>query len=280
MIRKAFSRVSILILTLIVSIAIPASVLAGGVCGGTYIVDPGDTFNKIASNCGTTVSAITSANPGVTEPLKTGQALTVPGVTYNSTPIPPVNTPTPVNPPATTINNTYNTYNYYNNGSAPVSYNNTYIVQYGDTFSSIAYRYGVSVNDLWAANPYIVDINYIYAGMVIYVPTSSTVIVGVTPTQAAVPLSYGSVPFNAPKGRVTLSNKANGDVYVSLQGTTSDGTRVINEYPVSGQIQVKIPSGSYTYVAWVGGVQFEGWFQLGKDGEHKITFYANKVVVE
>jgi hypothetical protein len=45
-------------------------------------------------------------------------------------------------------------------------------------------------------------------------------------------------------------------------------------------MQVKLPSGSYTYVAWVGGIKFEGWFQLGKDGSRTITFYAKKVVVE
>ena len=45
-------------------------------------------------------------------------------------------------------------------------------------------------------------------------------------------------------------------------------------------MQVKIPSGSYTYVASVGGVKFVGYFHLGSDGERTITFYAKKVVVE
>ena len=36
---------------------------AGGVCGGTYIADSGDTVEKIASKCGTTASAIYAANP-------------------------------------------------------------------------------------------------------------------------------------------------------------------------------------------------------------------------
>lgn len=271
---KTFVRISVLITILISALAAPASVLAGGVCGGVYIVDPGDTFSKIASKCGTSVSAITAANPGVTEPLKTGQALTVPGSTYDTP-----TTPTPVpTSNSTTINNTYNTYNYYNTSPQTV-YSGTYIVQYGDTFSAIASRYGLSVNALWAANPNIWDVNYLYAGQVINVPASSSAIVGATPTEAAVPLSYGTVPVGSPKGKIALSNKANGDVYVSLQGTTRDGAHVIYEYPVSGQMQVRIPSGWYSYVAWVGGLKFEGSFNLGNDASLTINFYAKKVVV-
>ena len=275
--RKTFVQISVLTIFIAALILVPGHAAAGGVCGGTYIVDPGDTFSKIASKCGTSVSAITSANPGVNEPLSTGQTLTVPGITYNTTP-----TPVPANNSTTTYN-TYNTYNYYNtapgNTYPPASYSSTYVVQYGDTFSAIAYSYGVSVNDLWAANSYIVDINYLYAGQILYVPYSSNGYIP-APTEESVPLSYGSVPFNVPKGKIALSNKANGDVYVSLQGTTGDVIHFINEYLVSGQMQVKLPSGSYTYVAWVGGIKFEGWFQLGKDGSRTITFYAKKVVVE
>jgi LysM repeat protein len=263
MIHKSIARISILTLIIIAAVAIPVNVLAGGVCGGTYIVEPGETFASIAAKCGTTVSNITAANPGVSEPLKAGQAITVPGITYNA--------PITDN---TSSNNNSSSY-------GPVSYTGTYTVRVGDTFSSIASRFGVSVNALWAANPYIWDINYIFVGQTIYVPSGSSS-GGVVSTLPPEPehLSYGSVPFNAPKGKVALSNKANGDVYVSLQGTTPDGTRVINEYSVNGQMEVKIPSGSYTYVASVGGVKFVGQFQLGSDAERKITFYANKVVVD
>jgi hypothetical protein len=95
-----------------------------------------------------------------------------------------------------------------------------------------------------------------------------------------VPLSYGEVPINAPKGRITLSNQANGDVYISLQGTTTDGAHVIREYPVNGSITEKIPAAWYSYVAWVGGKKFQGEFHLGGDSEHTIIFYEKKVVVQ
>jgi LysM repeat protein len=260
-------KILISILLCAIFAVLPVTIFAGGVCGGTYIVEKGETFSSIAAKCGTTVSIIMSANPGVSEPLKTGQAITVPGLTSTSHSGPITDN--------TSSNN--NSSNY-----GPVNYTNIYIVQVGDTFSSIAARYGVSVSTLWAANPYIWDINYIFVGQSIYVPASSSTPGGVISTLPPEPdhLSYGTVPANAPKGKITLSNKANGDVYVSLQGTRADGTHVINEYSVNGQRVVKVPAGSYTYVASVGGVKFVGQFHLGGGGELNITFFANKVLVE
>src|SRR6185369_2961867 len=155
-------------------------------------------FASIAAKCGTTVSIITAANPGVSEPLKAGQSLNVPGITYNA--------PVTDN---TSSNTNYSTY-------GPVGYTGLYTVQIGDTFSSIANRYGVSMNALWAANPNIWDINYIFVGQVLHVPASyvpgSSSGSGVVSTLPPEPehLSYGTVPFNAPKGKISLSNKANG----------------------------------------------------------------------
>jgi len=55
---------------------------------------------------------------------------------------------------------------------------------------------------------------------------------------------------------------------------------VINEYPVSGTMNVRVPAGWYNYVAWVGGQKFTGGFNLVGDSDHSITFYSNKVVVD
>ena len=272
--RKIFAQVLALVLLLLVVFGAPLRVNAGGVCGGTYIADPGDTVDLIAAKCGTTASIIYAANPGISGNLSAGQVLTVPGINYYAYPVYP------------TVYPTYPVYNNY----APAGYSGTYQVQSGDTFSDIAIRYGVSVNDLMAANPYIYNINYLYAGQIIYMPNSAQMVYGypsyyypsviVTPTPTSSQLSYGSVPAGTPYGKIQLSNKANGDVYVSLQGTTRDGVSVINEYPVDGTMNVKIPAGWYTYVAWVGGKKFEGQFNLGGDSDHSITFYSNKVVVD
>ncbi|MCE9644974.1 MAG: LysM peptidoglycan-binding domain-containing protein [Chloroflexi bacterium] len=256
MFPRTFTQISVLVLLLFTSLGVPGMAQAGGVCGGTYSVDPGDTFAKIASMCGTSVSAIKAANPGIVEPLHTGQTLTLPGSNYNA--------------PGTPTSVTY----------TPNNYSGAYTVQLSDTFSGIASRYGVTIQMLWAANPQIRDINLLYVGQIIYVPASSSNIFTPVTTKEPVPLSHGSVPAGTPRGEIELINKAHGDVYVSLQGTTKDGYHVIYEYPVSGPVHTRIPAGWYTYVAWVGGLKFEGQFKLGADGTRTITFYASKVAVE
>lgn len=267
--RKLVTQVFVLVLFVLVLIGTPIGALAGGVCGGTYVVDAGDTVDSIAARCGTSTSAIYAANPGISGSLYAGQVLMLPGSsTVPGTPIPP----TPV---TATVNN-YNTYNYYNY-PAGTSSNGTYIVQPGDTFSSIASRYGLSVQQLWAANPQILNINYIYAGQVIYIPGYSGYAPLPASTETPVPLSYGTVPAGAAYGSVRLVNVSDGDAYVSLQGTTRDGIKVIREYPVSGSMTVKVPAAWYIYVAWVGGVKYEGQFNLGQGGDHTVTFHNKKV---
>jgi LysM repeat protein len=284
--RKVITQVSVLVLFILALLGAPFSVQAGGVCGGTWTVEKGETLESIAAMCGTSTSAITAANPGVKVPLAVGQALTIPGGSSTNPGNPPPSTAVP--PTSSTVtNNYYTTNNYYN--SAPVtspSYNGTYVVQYGDTFSGIASRYGISVGALWAANPSIQNINVIYVGQVIYIPGASTGNPGTVPAPAPAPtaepvhLTAGTAPKGTENGQVKLVNRAEADVYVSLQGTMSDGSTVINEYPVNGTVTVGVPAGWYVYVVWVGGVKFTGQFKLGPGLEKSLTFYKNKVVVQ
>ena len=277
MICKVFAQVLVLVMLLLAFFGTPLGAQAGGVCGGTYVVDAGDTVDSIAAKCGTSASAIYAANPGISGTLYAGQVLTLPGgSTVPSTPIP--STPIPPGVITATVNN-YNTYNYYNYpaGTTGTTSNGMYVVQPGDTFSSIASRYGLSVQQLWAANPQIWNINYIYVGQVIYIPSYPGWVPVPSTTETPVPLSYGIVPAGAPYGSVRLVNVSDGDAYVSLQGTTTDGNNVIREYPVSGSMTVKVPAAWYDYVAWVGGVKYEGQFKLGAGGDHTITFYNHKV---
>ena len=273
--RKVFTQVSVLALLLFALLIVPTGVRAGGVCGGTYVVEVGDTLNSIASRCGTTVSAITAANPGVSDPLRAGQTLNLStanpgGGAVTSTIVSSDGNYTPT----TTITNV--NYNYV----APVTYSNgTYIVQYGDTFSAIAYRYGLSINQLWAANPQVWNINYIYRGQVLYIPSGGQS--GYTSTTELKPLSYGNVPAGTPYATVRLVNKsASREIYVSLQGSTVDGVRVIYEYPVEGSLRAKIPAGDYTYVAWANEQQFVGYFHLGKGSNRTLTFRNSESTVE
>ena len=284
MFRKVLTQVLVLVFLLLALFGTPLGAQAGGVCGGTYVVEAGDTVDSIAAMCGTSASAIYAANPGVSGPLYAGQVLILPG---SSAPVP--STPIPADTVTATVTNynTYNTYNYYNSPAQPAqpvqpvyppvtsSGGTYYVVQPGDTFSGIASRYGLSVQQLWAANPQIWNINYIYPGQVIYIPTGGQTVY--PPTAEPVPLSYGTVPAGTKNGHVRLVDSTYSDIYVSLQGTTKDGVSVIREYPVSGSMTVKVPAASYVYVAWVGGVKYSGQFNLGNGGDHTITFYDNKV---
>lgn len=267
--RKTFVQISVLALLLLAFLANPAVAQAGGVCGGTYIVDSGDTLNSIAAKCGTSVSAITTANPGVSDPLRAGQALKLPSSS------PAGNTIT-----VSVVSSEPNNYNTYTPYVPPITYTNgTYIVRYGDTFSAIASRYGLSINQLWAANPQIWNINYLYAGQTIYIPTTG----GHTaydPNAELKPLSYGDVPAGTSYSTVKLINRSSSkEIYVSLQGTTRDGIRVIYEYPVKGSLNVKVPTGDYTYVAWANGQEFVGYFHLGQGGR-TLTFRNDNASAE
>lgn len=255
---------------LILSAALsPLQVRAGGVCGGTWTAEAGDTVEKIAAICGTTSAVIYSANPGISNTLTVGQVLNVPGSNFGvpttavaivtvlpttGTPVPPTFVPTPI-------------------------VGRTYIIQPGDTFAGIAYMFGVSVYDLWAANPSIRDINIIYVGQVLNIPHWYLPAPGVEKEPS--PLAYpGDIAKNAPQGSVQMVNSSNSDVYISLRITRADGTSAIYEYPVGGSAYASIPVGWVDYVAWVGGVKFTGGFKLREDASVTITFKRSKVIVD
>lgn len=247
---KAITQCVVLIAILLASFASPGDAQAWSSCSSTYVVQWGDSLSKIAQRCGTTVSALYAANPWIGYTLYAGSVLTIPDGGYSG---------------------------YYPSNN----YSDTYIVQRGDTFSMIAKRFGVSTNALWYANGHIWDINRIYPGQVIYLPASASWF-NVVPTsyEPLVERSYGTAPVGAPTGRVKLINNANAEVYVSLQGTTNDGVKVINEYPVGEPMRVKVPAGWYLYVAWVGGEKFSGEFQLHGDENVSLIFYSTRVAVK
>jgi hypothetical protein len=109
---------------------------------------------------------------------------------------------------------------------------------------------------------------------------STSTPVNPTATETLHPRFYGTLPPAIPFGKITLVNRAKADVYVSLQCTTVDGHKTIIEYPVFGRLNVSAPAGSYVYVAWVGGRQFQGSFRLGKGEDLAITFNRDKITVQ
>lgn len=96
-----------------------------------YIIQPGDTLFSIARRFGVSVEQLLAANPQITNP-----ALIIPGQHIT---VP---------------------------GPAP----QVYIIQPGDTLSAIARRFGITVEQLLAANPQITDPNRIFPGERISIP--------------------------------------------------------------------------------------------------------------
>ncbi|GAB4532156.1 MAG: hypothetical protein Kow0063_12360 [Anaerolineae bacterium] len=106
---------------------------------GRHVVAPGETLTSIASRYGTTVAALAAANGlGETDLIYVGQVLLVPdGMPTGS-------------PPASGGCAAYHT------------------VQYGDTLSGIAWRYGTTINALMQANSLYSD--FIYQGQRLCIP--------------------------------------------------------------------------------------------------------------
>lgn len=101
-----------------------------------------------------------------------------------------------------------------------------------------------------------------------------------TATETLHPRFFGTLPPALPYGKVRLINRAKAEVYVSLHCTTLGGYTTIIEYPVEGRMNVSAPAGKYTYVAWVGGREFQGSFGLGKGEDIEITFNKDKVIIK
>jgi hypothetical protein len=93
-------------------------------------------------------------------------------------------------------------------------------------------------------------------------------------------LKYGTQPPQVAFNRITLSNRAKAEAYISLQVTMPDGKFSILEYPVQGTFKIEAPVGYYVYVAWVGGRKMVGKFMLTSKDEILITLYKNRVVIK
>ena len=63
--RKSRILLSIVIVLLLVSLVTPGIALAWSGCGSSYVVQWGDTLGGIAMLCGTSVTALRQANPGM-----------------------------------------------------------------------------------------------------------------------------------------------------------------------------------------------------------------------
>lgn len=148
-----FKRIvqSLVLTALVVGMLATAGSAYAYSCGGSYTVQRGDWLYSIARKCGTTLSAILRANPGLDLIIYPGQVLILPGA-------------------------------YWDNGNGYA----TYVVAIGDTLKSLADRYGTTVDTLVALNG-IANANVIYEGQRLTVPTG----VIVSPPPPSTPPSAG-----------------------------------------------------------------------------------------
>lgn len=109
-----------------------------------YTIKAGDTFKSIADAHQITLEELLNANPGL---VQVGTMLTLP-------------LPTIQTPPQTTTSTT----------KTAASSTKTYTVTQGDSISSIANKYGVTVDAIKAINPQLTNPNLIYVGQVIVIP--------------------------------------------------------------------------------------------------------------
>ncbi len=110
---------------------------------------------------------------------------------------------------ATTPSNTFPTY-----PTGAISTNGlVYLVQPGDTLARIAQRFGVSLTALAAVN-YIVNINQLYVGQPLVIPTAYTVV----PTTNYTPVVTIPTTVTYPPATTTTTTSYSGQTHVVQQG--------------------------------------------------------------
>jgi LysM repeat protein len=141
--------------------------------GGRYTIQKGDTITRIAARFGVSTQSVLTANGlGWSSIIYPGQTIAIPGaalalenvssVTPVAPPAAPAPTPTPAPAPAPV---------------PPPAALTSYVIKSGDTVSSIATHFGVSVQAILSANGLTLS-SVIYAGRTLLIPVAGS---GVTP---------------------------------------------------------------------------------------------------
>jgi len=135
---------------------------------GEYVVQPGDTLLSIAQRFNMSVSTLAAANSLVNpELISSGQRLVLPGGTsVASAVVPPVPPESAAVPAASS----------QQSSPAPVSGQQTHVVQPGETLFQISLRYGGTMQAIMTANG-LSNRNLIYVGQRLVIPPNSGAVV-------------------------------------------------------------------------------------------------------
>jgi len=211
---KKFFQLLVLVSVLVASFATTTSALAAYTCGPTVTVARGDTLRKIADRCGTTVYALRRANPtiGSGDLIYPDQLLLLPGALISG-----------------------------NNGYS------TYIVMRGDTLKSLAYRFGTSMDVLVSLNADITNVNVIYEGQRIVVPSGGGV--PSTPPPVTPPPASGQV-YTVQRGD-TLRKIAD-RLNTTVDGILKVNPQIYNPNLIYVGQAINLPAGLSTYVVQKG----------------------------
>jgi len=206
---KKFFQLLVLVSMLVASFATTTSASAAYYCGTSVTVVNGDTLRKIADRCGTTVSALRRANPeiGSGNLIYPGQVLLLPGTIL-----------------------------YGGNGY------NTYIVMRGDTLKSLANRFGTSMDVLVSLNADITNINIIYEGQRMVVPSGS----GVPSTPPPAPAPSSGQVYTVQRGD-TL-RKIAGRLNTTVDAILNVNPQIYNPNLIYVGQAINLPAGLSTYV--------------------------------
>ena len=206
MFTKKFFQLFVLVSVLAASFAtVTGASAAAYSCGPTVTVVSGDILRKIAARCGTTVYALRRANPmiGSGDLIYPDQLLLLPGALVSG-----------------------------NNGYS------TYIVMRGDTLKGLAVRFGTSMDVLVSLNPEVINVNVIYEGQRMIVPSGS----GVPSTPPSVSGQFYTVQ------RGDTLRKIADRLNTSVDAILKVNPQIYNPNLIyAGQV-INLPAGLSTYV--------------------------------
>ena len=178
---------------------------AAPAAGGSYTVQAGDSYWRIANKYGISISELQRLNGTSNYFLYPGQSIKVPGSgSANATPAPAATTASTTSAPAETP------------APAPSTGGGNYTVQAGDSYWRIANKYGISISELQRLNG---TSNYfLYPGQSIKVPGGGAA--AETPAPTPAPVSQAPAPAESPAPAANNASQASGGSYTVQAGDT------------------------------------------------------------